>query len=199
MKTLFIILLLCTGTAFAQNVAAEKKAAQDAALAFLKWYKTGWKGFDQYKLYSSAKPKSDGPPYTINWKNVDKHFAWIKANALLFAAAFIKNEKKYFEYSNQMFKKYPTEEMPSGFDYERVLGSQEEVGITLKSYWLNKAMVWKVKMLNKAKAEIAVLEKGASDDGSSYRFLMIKENGSWKVALPPGMFGVPPFEKETNM
>ncbi|MES2775263.1 MAG: hypothetical protein V4722_13830 [Bacteroidota bacterium] len=170
MKKLLILLLLCTGTVFSQNLTGEKKAAKDAAVAFLSWYKTGYKGFEKFKLYSSEKPKSDGPPYTINWKNVDKHFAWIKASAPLFAAAFIKNEKKFFEFSNQMFKKYPDEEMPSGFDYERVLGSQEDVGITLKSYWLKKGMIWKVNLLNATEAEVVVLEKGESDDGSSNRF-----------------------------
>jgi len=196
-KTLFL-LLLCTGTVFAQNLTGEKKAAKDAAVAFLNWYKTGYKGFDKYELYSSVKPKKEGPPYVINWKNVDKHFAWITASAPLFAKAFIKNEKKFFEYCGQMFKQYPDEEMAQGFDYDRVLGSQEDVGITLKEGWLKKSLTWKVKMVSATEAEVAGLEKGEADDGSSNRFLMVKENGQWKVALPPGMFGVPPFEKETN-
>jgi hypothetical protein len=198
MKKLLFLLVCLTSTAFAQNLAGEKKAAKDAAVAFLNWYKTGYKGFDKFELYSSIKPKTEGPPYVINWKNVDKHFVWIKTNAPLFATAFIKNEKKFFEYCNQMFKQYPDEEMAQGFDYDRVLGSQEDVAITLKEGWFKKGLIWKVKMISNTEAEVAGLTKGEADDGSSNRFLMVKENGQWKVALPPGMFGVPPFEKETN-
>ena len=197
MKKLLFLLLLCTGSAFAQNLTGEKKAAKDAAVAFLNWYKTGYKGFEKYKLYSSVKPNSDGPPYTINWKNAEKHFAWIRANAPLFAEAFIKNEKLFFEYCNKAFKKYPDDEMPVGFDYERVMGTQEEVAYSINE-WLKKGINWKVKMVNITQAEVSVWEKDAEGGWMSDEMLMVKESGKWKVALPPGMFGVPPFEKETN-
>ena len=198
MKKLLILLVCFTSTAFAQTLTGQKKAAKDAAVAFLNWYKTGHKGFDKYELYRSVKPKTEGPPYVINWKNVDKHFLWIKTNAPLFATAFLKNEKQFFEYCNQMFKQNPDEEMAQGFDYDRVLGSQEDVAITLKEGWFKKSLIWKVRMISATEAEVAGLEKGEADDGSSNRFLMVKENGQWKVALPPGMFGMPAFEKETN-
>ncbi len=199
MKKLVILLSICTSSVFAHNLTGEKKAAKDAAVTFLNWYKTGYKGFNKFDLYCTVKPKTEGPPYVINWKNVDKHYAWIKTNAPMFAKAFIKNEKQFFDYSNQMFKQYPDEEMAQGFDYDRILGSQEDVAITLREGWLKKGLIWQVKMVSSTEAEVGIKEKGMADDGSSNRFLMVKENGQWKVALPPGMFGVPPFEKkQTN-
>ncbi|MEO7310169.1 MAG: hypothetical protein ABIX01_07225 [Chitinophagaceae bacterium] len=199
MKKLVPLFLLLSITGFSQHFTGEKKAAKDAVVAFLKWYKTGNKGFDQYKLYMSAKAKTDGPPYKINWKTVEKHFAWIKAKAPLFAAAFIVNEKQFFEYCDLEYKKNPEDEIPSGFDYERVMGSQEDVAYVINDIWLKKGIVWKVTLRNTGEAEVSIAEKGAPDDeDAKEHFLMVKENGKWRVALPPGLFGVPPFTTATN-
>ena len=79
-----------------------------------------------------------------------------------------------------------------------MVDTQEAVVMSIDNKWFKKGMIWTIKMIGSTKAEVGIIEKGMADDGSSDRFLMVKEKGAWKVALPPGMFGVPPFEKETN-
>jgi len=199
MKKLLLLLLCCASfAAFSQPLTGEKKIVKDAVVNFFNWYKTGWKGFEQYKLYTGDSAGKDGPPYKIDWLNVGKHFQWIRQNAPLLSEEFLQNETIFFKYCDSMFKKNPTDEMPIGFDYERILGGQEDVALVLKSGWLNPKLVWKVKWIGSSKAEVTALKKGAVENDETDRMMMVKEKGKWKVALPPGMGGNAPFEKETT-
>lgn len=194
-KAFLIMATLSCMMAAAQTLSKEQRQVKDAAIAFFRWYAKGHVAFDTPRPYVSVNKGSDGPPYKISPQRVKAHLAWVSQQKDRFSKQFLINEGIWFRYADSLFKASPGEEIAAGFDFDRILGGQEEPGIVLKDGWLSKKMVWDITLLNPNKALVSIHEpfqEVLPDDANT--MIMEKENGRWKVSLPPGMYGAGPFQ-----
>lgn len=89
---------------------AQKKAStlpdstqiKNTITGFYKWYNANWKKVLAFKLYK-GKEKADVPPYIINWKEVERYFAFLRKNAPHLSEAFIENERKIYKGKRKRF------------------------------------------------------------------------------------------------
>jgi hypothetical protein len=179
-STVFFILLLFVMPAFAQ-LNAEQAAIKKVFFGFLGFYKKNEAKFNSFKLYKGTG-KENNPPYKIQWKEVEKYFAYLRSSVPYVGEAYISAERLHFKQSDSSFKEYPEEELPAGFDYDRWAGGQESIEYTYKWYTSSK---------NKYRVIItgntAVLKIG-SGEGSGQKDIFwsivpfVKENGKWKMA-----------------
>lgn len=173
-------LILFTLPVFAQ-LNAEQAGIKKVFFDFLGYYKKNEAKFNSFKLYKGTG-KENNPPYKIQWKEVEKYFAYLRNSVPYVGEAYIKAERLHFKQSDSSFKEYPEEELPAGFDYDRWAGGQESIEYTYKWYTSSK---------NKYRVIItgntAVLKIG-SGGGSGQKDIFwsivpfIKENGKWKMA-----------------
>jgi hypothetical protein len=200
MKRIFLLGCCCAVVLFATaqtKTVSERQAIINTVKGFYQWYKNQAADLDKYPLYRGKKKENpDGPPYMIDWKNVEKHFAWIRKNVPWLGETFIENERKFFKESEKYFNENPEEEMPVGFDYDRIIGGQDTPVWMLPKKPLEKNINWKVNIEGKkAIVEFTFTFKnyeGKMEKGTE-QLEMVKEKGVWKIALPIGMM---PFEVE---
>lgn len=179
MKKLFtgFVLLIFTLPGFAQ-LNAEQAAIRKVFFDFLGFYKKNEATFNSFKLYK-GRGKDNSPPYQIQWKEVERYFAYLRKEVPYVGEAYIKAEQNHFKDSEKSFKDYPDEELPAGFDYDRWAGGQESIEYTYKWYTSTK---------NKYKVTIngnkAVLKIGTGSGKDMYWSIVpfVKEKGSWKMA-----------------
>ncbi len=181
MKVLFLLCcLLATNFCQAQKV---KKAPPDYAQikntinAFYKWYNTNWKKTNSFKIYKS-KQGTEGPPYVIDWKEAERYFNHLRKNVSYLSEAFIQNEKQGFKNSEEDFKKYPEDELPSGFDYDHFTNTQEEPAYFLQEL-MKKDNQWK---FNAGTAGTIIVTIISNDGAVFFCGQMKKEKGVWKIA-----------------
>jgi hypothetical protein len=186
MRQLFLALTLFVATA---SMAQEKKASKTdstavrkTVVAFYQWYNTNWKKVDAFQLYKSKKG-NDGPPYVIDWRQVEKYFTFLRTKAPMLGKAFIEYERAFFKHAEQSFKDNPEEEMPVGFDYDRFTNSQEEPSLFWKEL-TKKSNRWVVTIddqdKNKAYVRVYPAVKQSTED-QVLCGTMVKEKGVWKI------------------
>jgi len=183
-----ILIALFSFTASAQS---KTKPVSDSAqirsvvMNFYNWYNSNWGKINAFKLYKGKKT-SDGflPPYKIDWKEVDRYFAYLRKNVPYVGEAFIVQERKHFRWADSMFKKEPDGEIPAGFDYDRFTNSQEEPEYLLKEL-KNKKSKWTIKSKkNSATVVVQNFDAPSSEYLQLFCAEMIKEKGKWKISKP---------------
>src|SRR5215510_989478 len=119
MKKIFILLLIALSSAISNaQLNKEQQSIKRIFFDFLKFYQKNEKKFNSFKLYKGVG-KENNPPYKIQWKEVDRYFAWLRTTVPYVGEAYINSERNDFKYSDSCFKVYPDEEIPMGFDYDR--------------------------------------------------------------------------------
>lgn len=184
MKRVFLLLLtiFIMGESFSQ-MNTEQKLIKQIFFDFLKLYQKNEAKFNSFRLYKGTG-KENNPPYKIQWKEVDRYFAYLKASVPYVGQQYILSEKNHFKYADSSFKADPEEEIAAGFDYDRWAGGQDDVKYLVK---------WHTSPQNKFEVKItgntailrigAELYEGASENERSWSFVPFKkENGKWKMA-----------------
>ena len=183
MKRLLLFLLI-SGIGFSQarngRMDSSELAAKNTVTSFYKWYSSHWKKLDAFKLYRGKK-SVDNPPYTIDWKVVEKYFAYIRKNIPQLGEAFIRNERLYFKQCQKDFDANPTEEIAIGFDADRFVGGQEDPALVVKETIFYKKNTWQVKIIGN-KASVFVSDKHNTGEERKGVVELVKENGVWKIA-----------------
>src|ERR1043165_3963876 len=160
----------------------EQRSIKKIFYDFLKFYQKNEKKFKSFKLYKGVG-KENNPPYKIQWKEVDRYFTWLRASVPYVGEEYIMNERLHFKYSDSIFKAYPEDEIPAGFDYDRWAGGQEDISYTMKWYTdpNNKYQI-KIKG-DKATLRIGTLSEGMKEKDRGWSEVpFIKEKGRWKMA-----------------
>src|ERR1051325_7794636 len=101
-----LIALLSAGLSAAQPVKSDSAEIRTAITSFYNWYNTNWKHIQAFKFYYSTK-KKDSPPYKINWKEVERYFAYIRKSVPYLGEEFINQQRTFFTKCDEMFKEYP--------------------------------------------------------------------------------------------
>lgn len=162
---------------------SEQQTIKQTFFSFLKFYQQHDAEFNKFRLYK-GQGKNDEPPYHIQWKEVEKYFAYLRKNVPYVGEAYIAAERKHFQQAEKDFKEFPDEEIPAGFDYDRWAGGQEDIDYTIKWYTSPKN-IYKVKISgNKAELRIGgQLWKGAKEEEREWSVVpFAKEKGKWKMA-----------------
>ena len=183
MKFLLFIFVFCT--VIVGHAQQKPKATPDSVqvksniLSFYKWYNKNWRRLAAFELYKSKKGKK-GPPYIINWKEAEASFTYLRNQAPFLSKAFIESERQAFKNIDAEFVKYPEDEVPAGFDYDRFTHTQEDT----KWFWqeLNKKTnKWAIDF-GGDEANVVVTDREA--DKGQYIFCgkLLKEKGRWMIA-----------------
>ncbi len=56
-------------------------------LTFYRWYNNNWRLLAAFELYKSKKGR-EGPPYTINWKEAEASFSYLRKEAPFLGTGF---------------------------------------------------------------------------------------------------------------
>lgn len=174
--------LLFMAPAFAQ-LNTEQASIKKTFFEFLSFYKKNEVKFNAFKIYR-GNGTENGPPYRIQWKEAEKYFAFLRKQVPYVGEAYIKAEKAHFKDADSLFRLYPDEEMPAGFDYDRWGGGQESIQYMYKWYTSPKNKYIVVITGNNAVLKIgSELWEGASENDRSWNIVpFIKEKGKWKMA-----------------
>lgn len=173
-----LILLFLTLPALAQ-LNAEQTTIRKVFFGFLAFYKKNEAKFNSFKLYK-ATGKDDEPPYKLQWKEAEKYFAYLRSSVPYVGEAYINAERSHFKEAEKNFKKYPDDEIPAGFDFDRWAGGQESIEYTYKWYTSPKNKYKVIITGNTAKLKIG---SGADPKNMSWSMVpFAKENGKWKMA-----------------
>jgi hypothetical protein len=180
---LLFVTVLFSMAAFSQ-LNPEQAGIKKVFFDFLAFYRQHEAKFNSFKLYQ-GKGKDNAPPYHIQWKEVEKYFAYLRSAVPYVGEAYINAEKAHFKFSDSCFKADPQDELPAGFDYDRWAGGQESIEYTYK--WYTSA---KNKYVVTIKGNNAILKIGSALlDGSNnekdrnWSFVpFVKEKGKWKMA-----------------
>lgn len=179
----FIVLSLSLATLHAQKLNAEQQAIKKVFFDFLKFYQRNATTFNSFELYK-GKGENNDPPFKIQWKEVEKYFAYLRKSVPYVGEAYIKAERAHFKYSDSCFKADPAEEIAVGFDYDRWGGGQEEIQYMIQ-WHTNPENTYEVSINgNKALLRIGVYFN--AEGGEKYvswdHVPFVKEKGKWKMA-----------------
>jgi hypothetical protein len=182
-KYFFLFLTLFITCITNAQLNAEQSQIRKTFFDFLKFYQKNEKKFHSFKLYKGMG-EEDGPPFHIQWKEVERYCAWLKTNVPYVSEEYIKNEKNDFKYYDSSFKADPDEEIPIGFDYDRWAGGQEEIGYMIQWYTSSKNKYEVTITGNTALLRIGgELWEGAKEKDRTWSEVpFIKEKGKWKMA-----------------
>ena len=182
-KILLFVLIAVISTISNAQLTQEQNSIKKIFFDFLKFYQKNEKKFNSFKLYKGVG-KENNPPYHIQWKEVDRYFAWLRTSVPYVGEEYIKNERLHFKYSDSMFKAYPEDEIPMGFDYDRWAGGQEDISYTMKWYTDPGNKYEVIIKGNKAILRIgSALEPGAEEKDRGWSEIpFAKEKGKWKMA-----------------
>ena len=184
MKKAFFLLLIISFSAIGNaQLNPEQQSIKKIFYDFLKFYQKNEKKFNSFKLYKGVGENND-PPYKIQWKEVDRYFAWLRTSVPYVGEEYIKNERLHFKYSDSMFKAYPEDEIPMGFDYDRWAGGQEDISYTMKWYTDKDNKYEVIIKGNKATLRIgAALPPNTEEKDRGWSEVpFIREKGKWKMA-----------------
>jgi hypothetical protein len=184
MKNLVVVIaFLFANTANAQQLTKEQESIKQTFFSFLKFYQKNEAKFNSFHLYKGTG-KENNPPFKMQWKEVDRYFAYLRSSVPFVGEAYIKAEKKHFLFNDSCFKADPLEEIAVGFDFDRWAGCQDDVAYCVKWHTSPKNK-YEVKITgNNALLRIgAELYEGALDKDISWYFVpFTKEKGKWKIA-----------------
>lgn len=168
--------------AMEQSVANDSTAIRQVIRDFYSWYKDHYERLMDFQLYSSIK-KNDGPPYAINWSQVEKYQAFIKDSVPQLGQAFLESQRMMLQECDSAFKVDTEDEIPYGFDYDWYTNSQEDP--EYYSGEVNKPLAWKMRV-NGEEAQVEVTgayeDNGVSRESVILSLLMKKEKGRWTIA-----------------
>jgi len=172
-----LVVLLFTLPVVAQ-LNAEQITIKKVFFDFLGFYKKNEVKFNSFKLYKGTG-KENGPPYKLQWKEAEKYFTYLRSSVPYVGEAYINAERLHFKQSDSGFKKYPEEELPMGFDYDRWAGGQESIEYTYKWYTSPKN-----KYVVNITGNTAVLKIGSGSGEDMFWSIVpfVKEKGKWKMA-----------------
>jgi hypothetical protein len=181
-KLLLVLFLFCASGAISQNkvMNADETACKTTVVDFYKWYKANSKKMNAFILYKGKK-KKNMPPYIIDWKAVDKYFAFVRKSVPYMGEAFINHEKKFFQDTQKEFDADPDGEVPAGFDYDRFDGSQEDPTYIVDHTILYPKNKWEVK-INGNKATVFITDMHKDAGAQKSKVGLTKENGVWKIS-----------------
>jgi hypothetical protein len=182
-KILFLLILSASFNYSFCQLNAEQKQIQQTFFSFLKFYQKNEAKFNSFKLYKGTG-KENNPPFKMQWKEVDRYFAYLRSSVPFVGEAYIKAEKRHFLFSDSCFKADPEDEMATGFDYDRWAGGQESIEYTMKWYTSAKNKYEVIITGNTAVLKIgAELWEGADTKDRNWSTVpFIKEKGKWKMA-----------------
>jgi hypothetical protein len=165
------------------QLSKEKESIKKIFFDFLKYYRDNETKFYSFRLYKGTG-KENGPPYHIDWKEVEKYFSWLRKSVPYVGETYIKNERKDFKFYDSCFKADPQEEMPMGFDYDRWTASQEAVEYMIEWYSSPKNKYEVIIKGNKARLRIGgELWEGEEEKDRGWSVVdFVKEKGKWKMA-----------------
>lgn len=179
------IFLLLTGIFFSFSLFAQlsqeelqiKKTFDD----FLDFYQKNESQFQSFNLYEGLGKDGDNP-YQINWQEVDKYFDFLRNQVPYVGERYIEVERKHFKEADSMFKLYPDEIMPFGFDYDRYINGQEAPEIVIP-FLTSPDNIYEVKIKgNRALLKIGV-KSSQEDESIDWSIVpFVKENNQWKMA-----------------
>ena len=198
LKQLFLFVLLWMNIGVYAQHTTEEKLLIKKVTNFYTWYKTNYQQLEKFNLYK-GKGKDNEPPYKIQWKEVEKYFAYYRKNNPTVGEAFFEWHRKDFKKIDTEFKKDSTEEIPAGFDYERIVGGQVGVEEALEYAFPEKGN-WKVTI--KGNTAMVTYLYQALDYETDKMFEakseteLKKENGVWKISRTIGMVEVDHFIEE---
>lgn len=177
---LWCLLLGFTITGNAQKLTPEQQSIRKVFFDFLKFYQKNEAKFNSFHLYKGTGENND-PPYTMQWKEVEKYFTYLRTTVPYVGEAYIKAEREHFRFSDSCFKADPEDELPAGFDYDRWAGGQESIDETIKWYTSPKN-TYKVTITGN-KAELRIGSPYGEGKLMSWAFVpFVKEKGKWKMA-----------------
>lgn len=182
-KTIWIFCFIFLLSDAQAQLSKEQILIKQTFFNFLKFYKDNEKKFNSFKLYT-GKGKDNAPPYKIQWKEVEKYFAYLRASVPYVGEAYINAEREHFKFSDSCFKADPQEEMPTGFDYDRWAGGQESIEYTYNWYTSVKNKYVVTIKGNTAILKIgAELWKAATEKDRNWSIVpFVKEKGKWVMA-----------------
>lgn len=198
LKQLFLFVLVSLNIGVHAQQTIEEKLLIKKVSNFYTWYKTNYQQLEKYNLYK-GKGKDNEPPYKIQWKEVERYFAYYRKNNPTVGEAFFEWHRKDFKKIDAEFKKDSTEEIPAGFDYERIVGGQVGVEEALEYAFPEKGK-WKVTI--KGNTAMVTYLYQALDYETDKMFEakseteLKKENGVWKISRTIGMVEVDHFIEE---
>ena len=179
---ILVSLLFLTSTGGAQASKTDSAQIRSTIMGFYNWYLKNHPKLNSFELYKGAK-SSDSPPYTINWTEVNRYFAYIRSSVPWLGETYIASQKKFFQECDSAFKADPEGEIPYGFDFDWYTNSQEDP-------------VWLVDELKQARAWVTTVRGndatvdvlGQYNDNGNFIetvilcYAMKKEKGKWKIA-----------------
>ena len=181
-QVLSLFLLVISHTLFAQ-LNPEQESIRQTFFSFLKFYEQNQRTFNGFRVYK-GKGQYGEPPYRIQWQEAERYFAWLRKQVPYVGEAYITAERRHFQVSDSLFRAYPDEEIPMGFDYDRWAGGQEDIKYT-RPYYTSPKNKYRV-IINGDKAELrigGVLPPGAGEDEREWSVVpFAKEKGKWKMA-----------------
>lgn len=180
--TTFVLAITVLG-ANAQKLSNEQEGIKQTFFSFLKFYQKNEAKFHSFNLYKGSG-KENNPPFKMQWKEVDRYFAYLRSSVPFVGEAYIKAEKRHFLFSDSCFKADPEDELPAGFDYDRWAGGQESIEYTMKWYTSAKNKYEVIITGNTAVLKIgAELWEGADTKDRNWSTVpFVKEKGKWKMA-----------------
>jgi hypothetical protein len=176
-------LFLLSSLVVSAQLTLEQQSIKKIFFDFLKFYQKNEAKFNSFHLYKGVGKESN-PPFKMQWKEVDRYFAYLRSSVPYVGEAYIKAEKKHFLFSDSCFKADPEDELPAGFDYDRWAGGQESIEYTMKWYTSAKNKYEVIITGNTAVLKIgAELWEGADTKDRNWSAVpFIKEKGKWKMA-----------------
>lgn len=195
-------ILYCVSIFISVQLIAQPKTNNDILIqkvkSFYNWYKQNYTQHNVFKLYK-GNGVDDAPPYSIQWKEVEKYFTFIRTKVPSLGESFIEWHRSDFKRIAEIFKKYPTEEIAFGFDYDRIIGAQEEIEEII-DYSFPKNGKWEVSIKGSTAIVTCIFE---AIDYETDRIIearseteLKKEKGSWKISKTLGMMELEALRKE---
>jgi hypothetical protein len=182
-KNLLLLILSFICIVSQAQLNTEQKSIKKIFIDFQHFYQKNEKKFDAFHLYK-GKGKEYVPPYHIQWKEVEKYFAFLRTQVPYVGETYIKNERKDFQFFDSCFKADTKEEIAVGFDADRWTGGQESCEYMVK--WnTSEKNIYKVTIKgNTATLKIGylIMKEDAEKDRVWENVLFTKENGIWKMA-----------------
>ncbi len=178
----WLLLFLFSVSGHAQ-LTAEQLTIKKTFFDFLKFYKKNEAKFNSFQLYKGTG-KENNPPYTLQWKEAERYFTYLRNFVPYVGEAYIKAERIYFKFSDSCFKAYPLDEIAAGFDYDRWAGGQESIEYMYKWYTSPKNKYMVTITGNTAVLKIGgELLEAAEEKERTWSFVpFTKEKGKWKMA-----------------
>lgn len=182
-KSIIWFLFLLFSVSGKAQLGSEQLKIKKTFFDFLEFYKKNEATFNSFQLYKGTG-KENNPPYTLQWKEAEKYFVYLRKHVPFVGEAYIKAERVHFKFADSCFKDDPKEELPAGFDYDRWAGGQESIQYTYKWYTSPKNKYIVTITDHTAVLKIGtVLWEGAVEKDRNWNFVpFVKENGKWKMA-----------------